>query len=389
MKKQTRVTHPKTVKLLDGNEPVVSPVHQTVKFTYPTIADSLSAEAKEHGFDYTRDSNPTTRELELLAAELQDRDDAIAVGSGMAAIWLALLGNLEAGDRVVIFVESYRPNRVAVRRFLPKLGLKFTMLSVHDLAGIEAAFALDDTKLVLFEAPTNPMLQVPDLAAITALAKRHDVVTVLDNTFAGLHNHGRYEVDYFVHSMTKYANGHGDAMGGIVIGEQKRIRAIKPLAVNMGAVLDPGVAFLVARGLKTYYLRYERHSANALAIAEWLTKRKEVTKVYYPGLATDLGHALARKQMTDFGGVVTFDLDADKDRTWAFIDALELFTTTASLGSTESLVAPVRLYLGTDLSAEEQARAQLKDGTVRFAVGIEHVDDLLADVEQALRKVFG
>jgi cystathionine beta-lyase/cystathionine gamma-synthase len=389
MKKQTRVTHPKGVKLLDGNEPVVSPVHQTVKFTYPTIADSLSAEAKEHGFDYTRDSNPTTRELELLAAELQDRDDAIAVGSGMAAIWLALLGNLEAGDRVVIFVESYRPNRVAVRRFLPKLGLKFTMLSVHDLAGIEAAFALDDTKLVLFEAPTNPMLQVPDLAAITALAKRHDVVTVLDNTFAGLHNHGRYEVDYFVHSMTKYANGHGDAMGGIVIGEQKRIRAIKPLAVNMGAVLDPGVAFLMARGLKTYYLRYERHSANALAIAEWLTKRKEVTKVYYPGLATDLGHALARKQMTDFGGVVTFDLDADKDRTWAFIDALELFTTTASLGSTESLVAPVRLYLGTDLSAEEQARAQLKEGTVRFAVGIEHVDDLLADVEQALRKVLG
>ena len=389
MKKQTRVTHPKTVKLREGNDAVVSPVHRTVKFTYPTIADSLSAEAKEHGFDYTRDSNPTTRELELLAAELQDRDDAIATSTGMAAIWLALLGNLEAGDRVVIFVESYRPNRVIVRRFLPKLGLEFTMLSVHDLDGIERAFAQDDTKLVLFEAPTNPMLQVPDLAAITALAKRHDVITVLDNTFAGLHNHGRYELDYFVHSMTKYANGHGDAMGGIVIGEQKRIRAIKPLSVNMGAVLDPGVAFLMLRGLKTYYLRYERHSANALAIAEWLTKRKEVTKVYYPGLKSDAGHALARKQMTDFGGVVTFDLDADKDRTWAFIDALELFTTTASLGSTESLVAPVKLYLGSDLSAEDQARAQLKDGTVRLAIGIEHVDDLIADVEQALHKTFG
>jgi cystathionine beta-lyase/cystathionine gamma-synthase len=389
MKKQTRVTHPKEIKLRDGNDAVVSPVHRTVKFTYPTIADSLSADAKEHGFDYTRDSNPTTRELELLAAELQDRDDALATGSGMAAIWLALLGNLEAGDRVVIFVESYRPNRVAVRRFLPKLGVQFTMLSVHDLAGIEQVFAQDDTKLVLFEAPTNPMLQVPDLAAITALAKRHDVITVLDNTFAGLHNHGRYELDYFVHSMTKYANGHGDAMGGIVIGEQKRIRAIKPLATNMGAVLDPGVAFLMARGLKTYYLRYERHSQNAQALAEWLTNAKEVTQVYYPGLPSDRGHELARKQMTDFGGVVTFDLDADKERTWAFIDSLELFTTTASLGSTESLVAPVRLYLGTDLSAEDQARALLKDSTVRFAVGIEHVDDLIADVEQALRKVFG
>ena len=389
MKKQTRVTHPKEIKLLDGNASVVPPVYRTVKFTYPTIAASLTPESKEHGFDYTRDSNPTTRELELLAAELQDRDDAIATGSGMAAIWLALLGNLEAGDRVVIFVESYRPNRVAVRRFLPKLGLTFTMLSVHDLAGIEETFAQDDTKLVLFEAPTNPMLQVPDLTAITSLAKKHDVVTVLDNTFAGLHNHGRYEIDYFVHSLTKYANGHGDAMGGIVIGERKRMRAIKPLSVNMGAVLDPGVAFLAARGLKTYYLRYERHSANALAIAEFLTKRKEVTRVYYPGLAADPGHALARKQMSDFGGVLSFDLDADKARTWAFIDALDLFTTTASLGSTESLVAPVQLYLGSDLSAEEQKRAQIKESTVRLAVGIEHLDDLTADIEQALAKTFG
>jgi cystathionine beta-lyase/cystathionine gamma-synthase len=389
MKKPTRVTHPKPVKLLTGNDPVVAPVHRTVKFTYSTIAESLTAEAKEHGFDYTRDSNPTTRELELTAAELQDRDDAIATSSGMAAIWLALLGNLSAGDRVVIFVESYRPNRVAVRRFLPKLGLKFTMLSVHDLPAIERAFAEDDTKLVLFEAPTNPMLQVPDLEAIVALAQRHDVVTVLDNTFAGLHNHGRYVIDYFVHSLTKYANGHGDAMGGIVIGDKKRIRAIKPLAVNMGAVLDPEVAFLIARGLKTYYLRYERHSANALAVAQFLAGAKEVAKVFYPGLPSDAGHALARKQMTDFGGVVSFDLAADKARTWAFVDALELFTTTASLGSTESLVAPVQLYLGTDLSAEEQARAQIKECTVRLAVGIEHVDDLVADLEQALRKTFG
>jgi cystathionine beta-lyase/cystathionine gamma-synthase len=387
MKKQTRVTHPKGTKLLAGNDPVVPPVHRSVKFTYPTIADSLTAEAKEHGFDYTRDSNPTTRELELLAAELQDRDDAIAVGSGMAGIWLALLGSVEAGDRVVIFVESYRPNRVAVRRFLPKLGVEFTMLSVHDLVGMEQAFAEDDTKLVLFEAPTNPMLQVPDLGAITALAKKHDVTTVLDNTFAGLHNHGRFEIDYFVHSLTKYANGHGDVMGGIVIGSRKAIRAIKPLAVNMGAVLDPGVAALISRGLKTYYLRYERHSANALAVAEFLAKRKEVTKVYYPGLPGDAGHALARKQMSDFGGVVAFDLAADKDRTWAFIDALELFTTTASLGSTESLVCPVKLYLGSDLNAEEHARAQIGDSTVRLAVGIEHVDDLVADLDRALEGV--
>ncbi|HVY65590.1 MAG TPA: PLP-dependent aspartate aminotransferase family protein [Gammaproteobacteria bacterium] len=389
MKKQTRVTHPRGIKLLEGNEAVVSPVYRSVKFTYPTLAASLTAEAKEHGFDYTRDSNPTTRELELLVAELQDRDDAIAVGSGMAAIWLALLGSLEAGDRVVIFVESYRPNRVAVRRFLPKLGIEFVMLSVHDLTAIDREFAHEKTKLVLFEAPTNPMLQVPDLEAIVALAKKHDVVTVLDNTFAGLHNHGRYDIDFFVHSMTKYANGHGDVMGGIVIGEKKRIRAIKPLSVNMGATLDPGAAYLMLRGLKTYYLRYERHSANALAIAQYLLKRKEVARVIYPGLPSDPGHALASKQMSDFGGVLTLDLNANEQQTWAFIDALDLFVTTASLGSTDSLVSPVKLFLGSDLSAEEQARAQIRESTVRFAVGIEHVDDLIADIDQALRKTFG
>jgi len=178
-------------------------------------------------------------------------------------------------------------------------------------------------------------------------------------------------------------------MGGIVIGDKKRIRAIKPLATNMGAVLDPGAAFLIARGLKTYYLRYERHSENALVIAEYLAQRKEVAKVFYPGLRSDAGHALASKQMEDFGGVVTFELNADEKRAWAFIDALELFTTTASLGSTESLVCPVKLYLGSDLTAEERARAQIKDGTVRLAVGIEHVDDLVADIEQALVKIFG
>jgi cystathionine beta-lyase/cystathionine gamma-synthase len=389
MKKQTRVTHPPEVKLLEGNEPVVSPVHRSVKFTYPTIAASLTVEAKERGFDYTRDANPTTRELELLVAELQDRDDAIAVGSGMAAIWLSLLGNLGAGDRVVIFVESYRPNRVAVRRFLPKLGIEFTMLSVHDLPGIERVFAQDETRLVLFEAPTNPMLQLPDLDAITQLAKRHDVITVLDNTFAGPHNHGRYPIDYFVHSMTKYINGHGDVMGGIVVGDKKRIKAIKPFAVNSGATLDPGAAYLMLRGMRTYYLRYQRHSTNAVAIAEFLSKRKEVASVFYPGLPSDPGHELARKQMSDFGGVLSFDLHAGKDQTWAFIDALELFTTTASLGSTDSLVAPVQLYLGSDLSAEEQASAHIKESTVRFAVGIEHVDDLIADIDQALRKTFG
>jgi cystathionine beta-lyase/cystathionine gamma-synthase len=390
MKKETRVTHPPEVELPEGNTPVVGPVYRSVKFTYPSIEASLSADAKEHGFDYTRDSNPTTRQLELLAAELQDRDDAIATATGMAAIWLAVLGNLASGDQVVTFVESYRPNRVMVRRFLPRLGIQFALLSVHDHEGMERIFADERSKLLLFEAPTNPMLQVPDLAAIAELARKHGVLTVLDNTFAGLHNHGRFPIDYFVHSLTKYASGHGDVMGGIVIGEKQKIKALKPLAVSMGATLDPGAAFLIARGMKTYYLRHRAHCANALAIAKFLASRPEVERVYYPGLPSDPGHALAVKQMSDFGGVVSFDLrGATKEQTWGFINALELFVTTASLGSTDSLVCPAKLYLGSDLSAEELARAKINEGTVRLAVGIEHVDDLIADLTQALAKVFG
>jgi cystathionine beta-lyase/cystathionine gamma-synthase len=231
-------------------------------------------------------------------------------------------------------------------------------------------------------------MHVPDIAALTALARKHEVVTVLDNTFAGLHNHGAFDIDYYTHSLTKYGSGHGDVMGGIVIGSKARIQLLRPHAVNMGATLDPESAFLITRGMKTYYVRYRQHSANAQAIAEFLASQPQVERVRYPGLPRDAGHELAKRQMQDFGGVVTFDLKADKAKTWAFIDALGLFATTASLGSTDSLVAPAKLYLGSDLTAEEQTRAGLKDSTVRLAVGIEDPEDLIDDIRQALAKTF-
>lgn len=385
MRKQSRVTHAPDVPLREGNRSVASPVYRSVKFTFPTIEESLTQEAKAHGFDYTRDSNPTTRQLELLAAELQDRDDAVATATGMAAVWLSLLGNLKTGDRLVMFLESYRPTRVAVRKLLPRFGIDHVMLSIHDYDALERELADEKTKLVMFEAPTNPMLQVPDITRICELARRHGAVTVLDNTFAGLHNHGRFDVDFFVHSLTKYGNGHGDVMGGIVIAAAGTLRALRPVAINMGSTLDPEAAFMITRGLKTYYVRYERHSENAQRIAEYLEARDEVARVYYPGLVNDPGHALAARQMHDFGGVLSFELKADKAAAWAFIDALEMFVTTASLGSTESLVAPVQLFLGSDLSDAELERSAITPSTVRLAVGIEHVDDLIADLDNAFK----
>lgn len=385
MKKPTRVTHHPVVRLPDGNVSLTSPIYQSVKFTFESLEASLSREAREAGFNYTRDANPTTRQLELLAAELQGRDDAVAVATGMAAIWLTLLGTLQSGDRVVFCLESYRPSRVAIRKFLPRYGIEHTMVSVHDHGALEQALAMPQTKLLLFESPTNPMLQIADIEKITALARSNDVTTVLDNTFAGLHQHGQYDVDFFVHSLTKYANGHGDTMGGIVVGAADKLRELKPFAVNMGPTLDPTAAFAILRGMKTYYLRYRQHSENALEVAKLLDAHPRVKRVWFPGLQSDSGYALAQKQMADPGGVLTFELDADKEQTWRFIDALQVFATTASLGSTESLVAPVHLFLGSDLSAAELASSMITDSTVRFAVGVEHIDDLIADIEQALK----
>ena len=389
MKKETRLAHHPRAKLPRGNESLVEPVYRSVKFTFEDIASSLTNEARDEGFEYTRDANPTTRQLEQLAAELQGRDDAVCVSTGMASAWLSVLGNLGAGDRIVCFLESYRPIRVMVRRRLIRLGIDHTLLSVHDLQGMEEVFAADDTKCLIFEAPTNPMVRVPDIGAITSLAREHGVVTVLDNTFGGLHNHGQFAIDYYIHSLTKYASGHGDVMGGAVIADRERLRDLKPLATNMGATLDPGAAFLILRGLRTYALRYSRHSESALTLAEFLNGHSRVERVCYPGLADDPGHELASKQMDGYGGVLSFDLNGDGEQAWKFIDALQLFATVASIGSTESLVAPAKLYFAGDLSEEECKRAGIRDNTVRLAVGLEDPGDLIADLEQAFSAAFG
>ncbi len=389
MRKETRVNHPPRIKLPEGNEPVVQPIYRSVKFTHPTIAESLQPDRRQAGFAYTRGGNPTTRQLEHLTAQLQDTEDGLAVGSGMAAVTTCLMGNLSAGDNLVLFIESYKPTRSLVREILPRFGITHSLLSVNDAAALENAFAQPETKMVLVESPTNPMLCIPDLERLLGLAKKHDVITALDNTFAGFHNHGQYGFDFFIHSLTKYASGHGDVMGGVVLGSKAGIKSLRPLAGNFGAVLDPGVSYLVLRGMRTYYLRYRQQCASALALAEHLKAHDHVTNVYYPGLPDDPGHELALAQMSDFGGVVTFEVDGDRDQAWAFIDALELFSTAASLGSAESLVAPVKLYWAYDLNDAELQWAAIQDNTVRIAVGLEHVDDLKADLDQALAQVFG
>jgi cystathionine beta-lyase/cystathionine gamma-synthase len=207
---------------------------------------------------------------------------------------------------------------------------------------------------------------------------------VLDNTFAGFHNHSQYDVDVFVHSLTKYASGHGDVMGGAIVARRELVEAMRPDASNLGPVLDPHAAFLIQRGLKTYHLRYAFQAESALAIARWLEAHPKVRRVFYPGLDSHPRHALARAQMQDFGTVVTFDLSGGFEEARAFVEALELFAITASLGSVESLVMPPQFMQPRDFNPDQRRASGLSESTVRLSIGAEDAEDLIADLAQAL-----
>lgn len=390
MKKRTRVTHLPDVQVPPDDRPLVAPIYQSVKFSFDDVAETLRYFGGQRpGFYYSRVSNPTLRQLELALAELQGRDACLLTGSGVAAIAIALLGLLKAGDHVVYFAELYPPTRALLRRLLGRYGVTSTMLSVDDLTGLERVLSGTPTRLVAFESPTNPVLKVADIARITSLARAHGALTLLDNTLGGLHNHGEFDVDLYVHSLTKYASGHGDVMGGAVIGRGELIEALRDDATNLGPTLDPHAAWLILRGLKTYFLRWDTQCRNALRVAEFLASRPEVTRVRYPGLAADPGHALAKRQMDGPGTLVTFDLAGGVEAGTRFAEALELFSIAASLGSTESLVVPPALQQPRGLSDEQRAWTGITAGTVRLSIGIEDPDDLLDDLRRALARANG
>lgn len=384
MKTSTRLNHPPAVAVPADNRPLVAPIYQSVKFTFDSVAESeRQSRGQREGFQYSRVSNPTLEQLGLTLAELQGRDECLLTASGVAAVNLAVLALCKQGDHVVLFAEMYQPTRYMVRRVLARYGVTHTMMSIEDVAGIEQTLASKPTRLVIFESPTNPVLKVADIERIAAAARRHGALTLLDNTFAGFHNHGQFEIDVFVHSLTKYASGHGDVMGGAVIARAELIDKMRQDFIVIGATLDPHTAFLIQRGLKTYTLRYERQCANALQIARFLQTHPKVERVAHPGLPSHPQHQLAQRQMHDFGAIVSVDL-RDGVPPAAFADALQLFAISASVGSTESLVQPGQLMKPRDLNPGEQRWAAVTDRTMRLSVGVEDADDLIADLQQAL-----
>jgi cystathionine beta-lyase/cystathionine gamma-synthase len=385
MNKRTRVTHPRPVEVPADNRPLVAPIYQSVKFTFDDVEQTkLQWAGKRAGFYYSRVSNPTLQQLEQLLAELQGRDSCILTGSGVAAIAMPLLALLKSGDHVVYFAELYQPTRALIGRLLRRYGVASTMLALDDVDGLERVLATTPTRLLVCESPTNPALKVADLARITALARQHGALTLLDNTLAGFHNHGEFAVDLYLHSLTKYASGHGDVMGGAIIGREELIERIRDDVEILGPTLDPHAAYLLLRGMKTYYLRWDAQCSNAQAIAGFLASRAEVERVRYPGLADDPGHALAREQMADFGTIVTFDIRGGLEAGTRFAEALELFAIASSLGSTESLVVAPAMQQPRGFTAEQVRWSGIGPGTVRLSIGIEAVVDLIDDLEQAL-----
>jgi cystathionine beta-lyase/cystathionine gamma-synthase len=385
MKKPTLVNHPPDVSPPPGNQPVIAPIYQSVKFEFETVDETLRMlRGEKPGYFYMRASNPTTRQLELTLAQLQGRDDCLATASGVNAIAQTLIALTKQGDHVLFFIETYGPTRNIIRRLLARFGVEHTMLSIEDLAGIENVLVTRPTRLVFFESPTNPMLKIADIERLVELAHKHGALAVIDNTFAGFHQHGEYEIDLFVHSLTKYASGTGDVMGGAVIGRGELIEGMRPDFSVLGALLDPHAAFLIQRGLKTYFVRYREQTRAATKIAEHLAAHPAVSRVHYPGLPTHPHAALARKQLREPGTVVSFDVKAGSEAARKFSEGLQLFALTASLGSTESLVMAPQLIGYRDFTPEQVRQSGVTPATVRLSIGLEDVDDLIADIDAAL-----
>jgi cystathionine beta-lyase/cystathionine gamma-synthase len=388
MKKPTLVNHPPPVEVPADNRPVVAPIYQTVKFEFDSVEEALRSQRGERpGFAYLRTSNPTLRQLELTLARMQGREECVVCASGVGAIAQALLSLTRAGDHVLAFIESYGPTRQLLQRTLAKFSVSHTLLSIEDLAGVERTLKERPTRLVLFESPTNPVNKIADIPALTRLARAHGALTVLDNTFAGLHQHAQFDIDLYLHSLTKFASGHGDVMGGAAIGGADLVRHLRSDFTILGGTLDPHAAYLLQRGLKTYFVRYRAQCESAQRIAEHLASHPAIERVHYPGLVTDPGHARASAQMSEFGAVVSFSLRGGAEAARRLTDALQFFSMAASIGATDSLVMPPQLLASRDLNEEQRRISAVGPGTVRLSIGLEACEDLIGDLDQSLAAI--
>lgn len=338
------------------------------------------------GFEYSRTQNPTRMAYERCVADLESGSDGFAFASGMATT-ATILELVNSGSHVVAMDDLYGGTRRLFSEVRERsAGIEFTYADLSDLDAARAAFR-DDTKLVWIETPTNPLLKLVDIAAIVELAKTSRAIVVVDNTFATpyLQRPLEFGCDIVMHSTTKFINGHSDMVGGIAITNHEHLaKRLGHLQNSIGSVAGPFDSFLALRGVKTLDVRMERHCSSAMRIAEWLEQHDKVERVIFPGLPSHPQYDLAKKQMPGFGGIVTFFIKGNLDDARLFLERCEVFALAESLGGVESLVDHPAIMTHASVPSSERAALGISDTMIRLSVGIEDVDDLIADLDQAL-----
>lgn len=377
-----------------GYDPVANqgaltpPMHLASTFVFETAEQGGAIFAgEENGYFYSRISNPTLDLLEQRIAVLEGAEAGVAVASGMGAISSVFWSLLEAGDEIITDTTLYGCTFAFFRHGLTRFGVTVTHVDLTDPAALDAAMT-PRVKAVYFETPANPNMRLVDIAAISAIAKRHGAQTVVDNTYAtpALTRPIEHGADIVVHSATKYLGGHGDLVGGLVVGAAVTMAKVRLVGLKdmTGAVMSPFTATLLMRGIKTLALRMERHCANALAVAEWLETQPQVAAVHYPGLASFTQSDLAERQMAAPGGMIAFDLTGGYEQGMRFMNRLGMIMRAVSLGDCETLIQHPASMTHSTYTPEERAAHGIGEGLLRLSVGLEDLDDILADLAQAL-----
>jgi cystathionine gamma-synthase len=362
------------------------PVVHSVGFGYDDVEgwhDVATGAAPGH--IYGRNTNPTVAVFEEKLRALERAEAATSASTGMAAISNMLYALLEPGQRVVSVKDTYGGTSVLFTKHLPRIGVEVELVDTTDADGVEQAMDRG-CDLLYLETPTNPTLKIIDLPRLLAAGRDRGAITVVDNTFATPVNQQPLALgaDLVVHSATKFLGGHADALGGVVAGRGDLVEEVFRYREINGATLHPEAAYLLLRGMKTLHLRVERQSANAMAVAEFLEAHPRVTAVNYPGLASHPGHEIASRQMSGWGGMLSFALDGDLDAVKAFLPHLRLAHRAANLGAVETTVGPPSTTSHVECTPQERAALGIPEGLVRYSAGIESVDDLIADLDQAL-----
>lgn len=362
------------------------PIFTTSSYVFASAAEAAARfSGDQPGNVYSRYTNPTVRTFQERIAALEGGEAAVATASGMAAILSTCMALLRAGDHIVCSRSVFGTTTVLFSRYMEKFGVHVDMVSLTDMAAWRSVVTRS-TKMLFLETPSNPLCDVADIQALAKLAQDHDSLLVVDNCFCtpALQRPLALGADIVIHSATKYLDGQGRCLGGAVVGSSELMEPILGFVRTCGPTMSPFNAWVFSKGLETLRLRMEAHSANAQRLAEWLDVQGAVDKVYYAGLESHVGHALAKKQQSAFGGVLSFEVQGDQAAAWRFIDATKLMSLTANLGDTKSTIVHPATTTHGRLSEEDRREAGIKPNLIRVAVGLEDVDDLIKDLQRGL-----